>query len=182
MRLTDDRFLYWFEAMGREIHRYDAVLDRWNRMRVNNSADFLLGESSDWTFNSDIRVVHLPDSSLLIVGGVIPDVTEAQSDVYQYHPDTEMLHRRMNMKEQREAPALVYRLGWVYTLGGKSSHNTCEKYCLQTDSWERFTPMIRGRYAATAALLQSDKFMYCAGGYPAESVEHTIERYSFAED
>jgi len=181
-RLAEQRFLYWFEALGRGIHRYDAVLDRWNRMRVNNAEDFLVGETSTWSFNTNTRVIPLPDASLLIVGGVTNELSATQSDVYQYYPDSGMLFRRMNMQEQREAPALVYRQGWVYALGGKYSYNTCEKYCIETDTWVHFAPLIRDRYAATASTLQSDQFIYCVGGYPAEMVGHTCERFSFAQD
>jgi hypothetical protein len=181
-RLAEQRYLYWFEAMGRGIHRYDAVLDRWSRMRIHNAEEFLLGETSKWAFNSNTRIAHLPDSSVLVVGGVTTELSATQADVYQYYPESGTLYRRMNMQEQRESPALVYRDGWVYALGGKYSYNTCEKYCIQTDTWAHFPPLIRGRYAATAAMLQSDQFIYCVGGYPAEVVGHTVERFSFAQN
>lgn len=180
--LGEQRYLYWFEAMDRGIHRYDAVLDRWNRMRINNAEGFLLGETKSWSFNFNTRVVHLVDGSLLVVGGVTTELSATQADVYQFYPDSGMLFRRMNMQEQREAPALVCRQGWVYALGGKYSYNTCEKYCLDTDTWTHFAPLIRGRYAATASMLQSDQFIYCVGGYPSEVVGQTMERYSFAQD
>ena len=84
----------------------------------------------------------------MILGGVTYDLGDIKTDVYHYNPSTHSLVKKTPMLEPRERPAVVYRDGFVYVLGGKYSYNTCERYSIGNDSWTIFPPLKYGRYDA----------------------------------
>ena len=83
------------------------------------------------------------------------------------------------MLDCREAPAVVYRQGNVYIMGGKFVFRLCERYSLERDTWKNFASLIEGRHNATATLMHGDDYIYCIGGFPEWDVGQSFERFSF---
>ena len=129
-----------------------------------------------------IRVINDESGFFIVVGGLGYHLGGTRADVYQFFPDTQEIYRKKSMIERRDGPAVIYRQGCIYVVGGRYTYTTCEKYSINADMWSSFSSMIHGRYEPVACLLQGDNFMYVAGGYPEESVGKTIERYSFTQD
>lgn len=182
LKLGETRYLYWVEWFQCNIYQYDSALTRWHKVRVGNLEDFMMKEHSDWTFNWNSRIVYLPDTSILIIGGVGNELSATKADVYQFYPDAGVIGRKNFMLEQREGPAVCIRQNFVYVMGGKYSYNTSERYDLKEESWSMFAPMVHGRYNASACILQNDQYMYVVGGEPAELVGLLVERYAFTFD
>lgn len=178
----EGRYLYWIEWLSKNFYKYDVSSEKWIKVKLANLTQFLTQETSKWKFNWGCRLIYLPDRSFLIVGGIGYDSGGSRADVYQFIPDREELYRKKSMLDRRDGPALIYRQGFVYAVGGRFTYTTCEKYNIKTNTWSYFSSMIHGRYEPVACLLQGDNYMYVAGGQPEESVGKTIERYSFSQD
>jgi hypothetical protein len=178
----EGKVLFWIEWGSKNIWKYDVNDQKWTRVRLENYQQFITQETKMWRFNFGSRLVYLPDGSFLVVGGTHPDSGGARGDVYQFFPDRSELYRKKSMLDRRDGPAVIYRQGFIYVVGGRFTYTTCEKYNLESNTWSPFSSMIHGRYEPIACLLQGDNFMYVAGGQPEESVGKTLERYSFSQD
>jgi hypothetical protein len=136
----------------------------------------------EWFFNFGSRTVFLPDSSFLIIGGIGSDVSDTKNDVLQFYYNSGFLLRKRSMLEKRDAPAVLYRQGHVYAIGGKFAFKTWERYSIQNDNWVHLAPMQTGRHNAAVSTLQNDEYIYLIGGFALEVVGQSLERYSFTFD
>ena len=175
------RYLYWVEWYNKNIYRYDIPLERWNKIKISNISEFLQSEGSEWSFNWGSRLIYV-GPRIFIIGGVGQELSSTKSDVYEFSPDSKELIRRADMLERREGPAIVACQGYLYVMGGKYSYNTCEKYNLALNTWERIAQMSNGRYEPVAVTMQNERFIYVIGGFPQELVGRSIERYDVNEN
>lgn len=174
----DLRYMFWIQGLTRYIYRYDIELNRWNTAMIDNMTSFLSGETNDWCFPMNYRIVYSV-SSVFIIGGKSNDLASLSSDVYEYEPESKSLYRRASMIEKRESCAVVYLSGCIYVMGGKYAYNSCEKYVIGQDAWTKFPSLNHGRYEATATIMTNSKDIYIIGGLPLEDVANKIERFSF---
>ncbi|OMJ74458.1 hypothetical protein SteCoe_26610 [Stentor coeruleus] len=181
-KFGEGRYLYWVEWFNRHIYKYDVSLEKWSKIKLTNSEQFLTQETLQWKFNWGSRLVYLPDGSFIVLGGMGFDLGGTRADVYQFFPDSQEIYRKKSMLDRRDGPAAIYRQNFIYVVGGRFTYTTCEKYNIKTDMWSNFSSMIHGRYEPVACLLQGDNYIYVAGGQPIESVGKSIERYSFSQD
>lgn len=180
-KIDEGRYLYWLEWYNINIYRYDIALDRWNKLRITNVNEFLINENKDWVFNWGSRIIYVP-GRVFIIGGVGREISSTKSDVYEFLTEKKEIYRKKDMRERREGPALIYKHGFIYVLGGKYGYTTCEKYSISEDKWESLASMNYGRYEPVAVLMEYDRFIFVIGGFPQENVGKTIEKYSFVED
>lgn len=174
----DLRYMYWIKGLSRYMYRYDIELNRWNTANIENMMSFLSGETNEWCFPMNYRIVYSV-SSVYIIGGKSTDLTSISSDVYEYEPVSRCLYRRASMIEKRESCCAVYLSGCIYVMGGKYAYNSCEKYIIAQDIWTKFPNLNYGRYEATATVMNFSQDIYIIGGLPLEDSATKIEKFSF---
>lgn len=176
-RLGDTKDLYWVQAGHWSVYHFDLDIKIWSLLHIGNTPTF--NRVSNWKFKLNSRLIYLPDNSFLVIGGNDPDSGQPVTENLQVFPSLRTIQKRNSMQEARASCCLIYRLGYVYAIGGSSREFTCERYSIVNDRWEPFADLNKNRKNASATLFMQDCFIFVFGG---EEQPRSIERYSFQFD
>lgn len=84
--------------------------------------------------------------------------------------------------------SLCYLSGYIYVISGRDSSldivDTCERYCVERDSWEKIANVKKKRYAASTAGLEQSQKIYLFGGRADSNnrMLEEIEQYDIVAD
>lgn len=125
-------------------------------------------------FNYYAAAVALPDGSALITGGGSSNAV--------YHYKNKQILLKESMSQIRKEHSAVCINNYVYALGGYDGINNnflkqCERYCIQTNTWEECAPMNIPRCAFSATVV-NNRFIFIFGGYDGTQRLGSIEKYN----
>jgi hypothetical protein len=127
--------------------------------------------------------VLLPDGQILVTGGKDSKDSGAKSTVFKLDPVTGITTLVPSMLHGHSSHVSILVGDDVYVISGKSqqnsTHNLCEVYSIQSNTWSMIAPMNFGR--TCAAGVHCKGMIYVFGGYQA-SVNNTIEKYDIKTD
>ena len=161
--------MIWFEFKTNRICFYDFTSKKW-----------IPGLNlSNYSFLGYFRTAQLPDGSTLITGGSDSKDTIFNT-VVLYQVDGRILPKS-NMKMARRAHSCVYTNGFVYVFGGvnnKGFLQDCERYNVQTNSWDIIDKMSKKRTLSSCCNFNADS-IFVFGGYSDDEKKELdlIERY-----
>lgn len=173
-----DRFLYYFEWGTVRIWRYNIDTKIWSEVKIHNLAEFTR-ENDLWSFGVNSRLVYLPSSSIVCIGGVSKYADIEMYDVFEFAPqEFQTIKRLRDMMVPRAGPSCVYADSYIFAFGGSPHPQTCEKYSIKSDRWLPLASMFYPRINSTATTALGIQFIFIVGGEPLSPTGCTIEKYS----
>lgn len=173
-----NRYLYYFEWGSQNIWRYDIDASSWSNVKIHNFEEFNKSHSL-WSFGVNSRLVYLPDSTILSIGGNSISTGMELRETLAFKPqEFHTIHMYAEMNVPRSGPACVFCEGYVYTFGGKPHAKTCEKFSLSSNKWLPIASMYYPRTDASASAALSNEYIFVVGGEPQSPSGTSIERYS----
>ena len=168
------RFVYFFLWHTQNIWRYDIDKQTWNHVTIRNSTEF----RESWNFHWNSRVVYLPDTSVLILGGRDKHLGET-NEVWAFCPAKHnTLEKMPSMLQPRESGVFVLVDNYVYALGGKPYAYSCERMSIKSKFWEAIADMHYPRHDSAACTALESRYIFVLGGHPLNTSGTTIEKYS----
>lgn len=144
----------------------------------------------DYLIKPEAKYCALHNGKLMITGGrgapevLLPNksVFQSAADVIEYCPVTNRLTLKDKMKVGRQGHTLLCDSEAVYALSGFSEQKgtkSCERYSLESETWEGLTDLNAVRIEAAGCLLKTK--MYIVGGSSQLGLKSqvSIENYDF---
>ena len=150
-------------SLSKSLHFYRCDVDRWtHHADVDKELQGIV----------DYSALFLPDSSLLVTGGEVVDVSQETRKQFRhvYCVSRDGTYKRLkNMCQRRKSHGLVLFEGVVYALGGrglKGILNLCEKLGttgkIQSKQWEEMQSMMLPRHSFNPCAARGRVFI-CGG-------------------
>ena len=130
-RLGECRDLYCLENNTFNVFHYQYTSRVWEKLQILNISHFK--SSQNTVFYDNCRLAYCHDGSFLVTGGFDKQNRRVLRDVIQVYPSSGVMSKKSSMQEGRFGHCLVYRIGFIYAIGGIPRLNTCERYNLHED-------------------------------------------------
>lgn len=176
-RLGDSKDLFYIHKRTCHIFQYSQSSRAWDNFQIVNISQFK--QDPTWNFKDHCRLVYANDGSFIITGGN-DHRGKPSKETLQVYPSSGVMQKKNSMQEERSAHCSIYRLGYVYVMGGMPTGTSCERLNMHDNKWEPIASLNKQRVHASAVIWMHDNFIMIVGG-DGES-GNSVERYSFQFD
>lgn len=173
-----DRHLFYFEWGSCNIWRYDLDQKTWSTVKIHNISEF----SEDhplWSIPENSRLVYLPSSSIVCIGGTSKSTSIESRDVFEFAPqEYHTLKKLPDLIVPRSGAVCLHIDNYIYALGGSPHAKTCEKYSVISRKWLPLSSMFYPRLNSSGTSALGNEYIFVFGGEPLSPAGTSIEKYS----
>lgn len=175
------KYLHWFEWEKRDLHLFDVT--RYTHKTIRLVIPFKIHPFS--------RSIITPNGYIYLLGGE-DKIEGAKKEVYCFNTATsdtdKTLYNKPSMPHKKYDFTLCYLDSFIYVICGKNVDNeivrSCERYCIENESWSICSSVNVKRYAASAATIKEKNRIYLFGGRgeAQNAMINEIEEYCVETD